>query len=857
MVKRLFDVFVALLGLLLFAPLMLVMAILVKLESPGSAIYRAARVGKDGRLFRIYKLRTMVAEPGREGPAVTVEGDPRITRVGRMLRRTKLDEIPQLLNVLKGDMSMVGPRPEDATYVALYSPEQRRVLSVRPGITSPASIAFSDEERFLAAEGGHSAYATTILPVKLDLDLKYLRHQSLWYDLTIIARTVTLLFPHQFVVVRRLAGQVRPFVRRRVPWALIDGPIVALAFYAALLLRFLDDPGASMPVALARLNVVILPLVVVYLATNYLFGLHRRVWPYASAAEVLPIMGSAGVSTLLVGAVDLVAAWQVRRFLPFSVVLLGGLLSFCGLVATRYRWRLWTGISRRWTAGGETRTRTLIYGAGEAGQLLAWRLLSGREGHSFKVVGFIDDDRHKRGMRIHGVEVLGGRASLARIVDRQQVELMILAMPNVRGEKLRDIVSIAQETPAQIKIAPSMLDWMDRPHGSPLVREVRLEDLLGRPRVTMDREGCRRVLGDKVVLVTGACGSIGSELCQQIASFAPRRLIALDNNETGLYDLEVELRAKFASLDVLVVVADVTDAARIDLVYQAVRPQVIFHVAAYKHVPLMEHFPEAAVRVNIQGTWVALAKAQEYEAERFVLVSTDKAVNPSSVMGATKRVAEMLLLSLPDVRAADNGHHRAAALLCTAVRFGNVLGSRGSVVPTFAKQIELGGPVTVTHPEMTRYFMDISEAASLIIQAATLTRGRDIFMLDMGERIRIGELARKMIRLRGLRPDVDIPIVYTGVRPGEKLHEELNYAEEEKTETDHPLIHRLSRPTRPEPQALQETIERLLRLAAAGRHEQLVSELLACAGAAAHAAPVGLEGEETSSPRSQPVLTPP
>ncbi len=858
MVKRTFDVTVALLGLLLLAPVVLVMAALVKLDSPGPAFFRAARVGKGGRLFQMYKTRTMRWDPKQPGPAVTIEGDPRVTRVGRTLRRTKLDEIPQLLNVLKGDMSLVGPRPEDPGYVATYSPDQLRVLSVRPGVTSPASIAFSDEERILFTEGGDAAYATTILPVKLDLDLRYVGRQSFWYDLTILARTVGLFFPRHLVTLRRFNGLLRSFVRRRVPWALIDAPVVVAAFYAAFLFRFLDAPDADVPVALARLNAAIFPLVVVYIAVNYLFGLHRRVWRYASAPEIIPIMASAATSTLVVAAVDVGVTLQSRRFLPLSVVLLGGFLSFCGLGLVRYRWRLLTGLSRRWAGRGATGTRALIYGAGEAGQLLAWRLLSHKEGRYFKVVGFIDDDRSKRGMRIHGIEVLGGRASLARIVDRHAVDLVILAIANVRGEKLRDIVSVAQETPAQIKIAPDILGWMDRPHGTPLVREVRLEDLLGRPRATVDRAACHRVMGEKVVLVTGACGSIGSELCQQIASFAPRRLIALDNNETGLYDLEVELRARFAGLDIVVVVGDVTDDTRMDSVFQATRPQVIFHVAAYKHVPLMEHHPEEAVRVNIQGTWVTLAKAREYHAERFLLVSTDKAVNPSSVMGATKRVAEMLLLSLSDEQVAADGHDRTPALICTAVRFGNVLGSRGSVVPTFAKQIELGGPVTVTHPEMTRYFMDISEAASLIIQAATLTRGRDIFMLDMGERIRIGELARKMIRLRGLRPDIDIPIVYTGIRPGEKLHEELNYAEEEKLETTHPLIHRLSRQTQPDPRVLQGVIERLLRLAASGRREQLVSELLDCARfGAAEQAVVALEGEEQPATRGEQVLSQP
>jgi FlaA1/EpsC-like NDP-sugar epimerase len=448
-----------------------------------------------------------------------------------------------------------------------------------------------------------------------------------------------------------------------------------------------------------------------------------------------------------------------------------------------------------------------------------------REGRAYQPVGFVDDDRAKLGLRVHGIEVLGNRSDLAGLVERERVELIILAMNNVSGEKLRSIVSLAQQTPAQIKIARGSFDWAAAAKGVPLVREVRVEDLLGRPQASLDYSACERTLGYKTVLVTGACGSIGSELCRKIASFSPRRLVAIDNNETGIYDLEIELRLKFPAVDLKVVVADVTNAPRMEALFRVARPDVIFHVAAYKHVPLMEAYPEEAVRVNCLGTAIVLRNARRYRAERFVLVSTDKAVNPSSVMGATKRVAEMLVMSAA-AEARGTGQPGDGGLLCTTVRFGNVLASRGSVVPTFARQIELGGPVTVTHVEMTRYFMDISEAASLIIQAATLTQGQDIFMLDMGERIRIDDLARKMIRMRGLRPEIDIPIEYTGMRAGEKLHEELAYADEEKEATAHPLIHRLKGERKLEAGVVQQVLDRLLELAGTGAREQLVRELL-------------------------------
>jgi len=415
---------------------------------------------------------------------------------------------------------------------------------------------------------------------------------------------------------------------------------------------------------------------------------------------------------------------------------------------------------------------------------------------------------------------------LAHITERQHVDLIIIAINNVRGEDLRQILTTAQQTPAQIRIIPSVFEVVSVAKTAPFLREVRVEDLLGRQAVQLHRDACERVLRDRKVLITGGCGSVGSELCRQVAQFEPQQLVVLDNNETGLYDLELALTTRFPGLAVSVVIADVTDAARMDAVFAQLKPQVIFHAAAYKHVPLMEQFPQEAVKVNIGGTAVVLEMARRHHAGHFVFVSTDKAVRPHSVMGATKRIAEMLVTGGNRNGEAGNGVTR-----CTAVRFGNVLGSRGSVVPTFARQIDVGGPVTVTHPDMTRYFMDVSEAAGLIIQAASYTRGNDIFMLEMGERIRVDDLARKMIRMRGLRPEIDIPIIYTGVRPGEKLHEELVFPEEGRESTDHPLVHRVKPSTALNGNGhLQTGIGRLLKLSTNGNQEALVDELmhLAC-----------------------------
>jgi FlaA1/EpsC-like NDP-sugar epimerase len=677
MAKRAFDLTVAVVGLVLLAPLLAVLGLLVKLESPGPVFHRGWRAGRGGKEFRVFRLRTMVRDAHRHGPLVTTLHDPRITPLGRRLRAWRLDELPQLLNVVRGDMSLVGPLPEDPSYVALYTDEQREVLTVRPGMTGPAALAFSDEERLLALGEGGAEYLRSILPVKLELDRAYAARHTFWGDLAMLAATLTQ-------VVHRPLGP-------RSRWFAADA-------------RMLPDP---------------------------------------------------------------------RR----------------------------------------TPTRTLVYGAGETGQLVAWRLLSGQHG-VHRLIGFLDDDPAKRGMRIHGAVVLGNRSSLVDLAERMRADLIVIAVP--QRDAQADIATLALRTSARIELASGLLGG-DRAVPAPLVREVRVEDLLGRRPAELS-EPARHWLAGRSVLVTGACGSIGSELCRQLAAGRPRALHLLDNNESGLYDLELELTTRFPDVPLSACVGDVTDDPRMDRLLGEVRPELVLHAAAYKHVPLMERFPEEAVRVNLLGTAVVLSRARQHGADRFVLISSDKAVHPSSVMGMTKRIAEMLTLARP-------GPAGSGRTLCTVVRFGNVLGSRGSVVPTFARQIELGGPVTVTHPEMTRFFMDLSEAANLILEAAAMTRGGEIFMLEMGERIRIVDIASRMIRLRGLRPGLDIAVTFTGMRPGEKLHEELLHPHERPLPTDHPLIQAVRGGEAPAWEHMMQAVALLGRLAACGDRQAVVREL--------------------------------
>jgi FlaA1/EpsC-like NDP-sugar epimerase/lipopolysaccharide/colanic/teichoic acid biosynthesis glycosyltransferase len=840
MAKRSFDLAVSAVSLLVLAPVFLVIALLIKRDSEGPVFYRGERVGRNGTRFRIYKFRTMVADAERLGPGITPRNDPRITRFGRRLRRSSLDELPQLINVVRGEMSLVGPHAEIPEIVDRYPPLGQRLLALRPGLTSPASLAYRNKEKLIGADP--SRYADVILPERLALDIRYLFRHSFWTDLRVIAQTIGVMFGLDSFAFRWLARSVR----RHVPWLLLDAPVIVAAFYAALFLRLLDFPGSGVSSYLGALTRWMLPLLILYLVMTLLWGVHRRVWRFATAADVRPIFGASATATVVALGLDLFSGSQGPRLLPLGVILLGGFFSASGMVLIRYRSRLLRGLSPSGRSVGEG-TRAIIYGAGDAGQHLALRLLTHQSGDIYDLVGFVDDDPRKRGQRIHGLPVLGARQELAHIIARRHVDLIIIAINNVRGEDLRQILAVAQQTPAQIRIIPNVFEVVSVATTAPFLREVRVEDLLGRQAVQLDRQACERVLRDQVVLITGGCGSVGSELCRQVAQFQPKQLVVLDNNETGLYDLELALRATFRQLSVSIVVGDVTDAARIDKVLGEVKPEIIFHAAAYKHVPLMERFPQEAVKVNVGGTAVMLEMAKRHGAKYFVLVSTDKAVEPHSVMGATKRIAEMLVVG-------DN-HGDAPGIprtRCTAVRFGNVLGSRGSVVPTFTMQIDRGGPVTVTHPDMTRYFMDVSEAAGLIIQAASFTHGGDIFMLEMGERIRVDDLARKMIRMRGLRPEIDIPIVYTGIRPGEKLHEELAFAEEGREPTEHRLVHRLRMGPVGSLGDLRISLERLLELSRNGNKETLIDELMSLARGSDNCT-VGIDEDEEARPAATAV----
>lgn len=549
----------------------------------------------------------------------------------------------------------------------------------------------------------------------------------------------------------------------------IDTVAIFLGFIVSLAVRY----EFAIPEGSLRNFWLVAPVVIcLFLAANVLMRIYAGRWKYASFDELLNLSSAAVLAT---SALFLSCALipGARSYIPLSVAVMGGVLSLFVMAFVRLQFRLLGEMSlRRGLGEGK---RVLLVGAGEAGEMVARDMMRHPE-YGYSPAGFVDDDPAKRKLIVQGVPVLGRSEDIPRLVKRHEIDEVIIAIPSLSGERLRAILPYCEESGAKVKILPGIMRAMAGEVGVASVREVRLEDLLGREPVETDLASISAYVTDKTVLVTGAGGSIGSELCRQLAGLGPRLLLMLDNDETALFEMEHELARLQSPCPFHAVVADVRDFDRLLSVFRRYRPQVVFHSAALKHVPMMEYHPSEAVKNNVLGTRNLAEASIYFGVERFILISTDKAVHPVNVMGATKRVAEMLIKSYSGI----------IHTLFAAVRFGNVLGSRGSVVPTFMRQIEKGGPVLVTHPEVTRYFMTVEEAAQLVIQAGAFTKGGDTFILDMGEPVRIIDLARELLRLMGKEKEVEIKV--TGLRPGEKLHEELAFPVEELMRTPHPKI---------------------------------------------------------------------
>lgn len=582
--------------------------------------------------------------------------------------------------------------------------------------------------------------------------------------------------------------------RRRLVALLAYTTVTAGAFALAYLLRFeFGVPEGHRATALA-----VLPLLLAVRALcDSIFGLTVGRWRFAGIRDAVRLGISTAVGSLLLLMLLPLLGWSPP--VPRSILLLEPVLSANFKAALWVGYRMLVEWRGRRSESGATATRALILGAGGAGSRLAREMMAG--GTGYDPVGFVDDDRLKLGTTIEGIPVLGTGADLSEVAASRGIEAIVLAVPSASPDRLRQLVDRAQRTGLPVRVLPATSTVLgDGPRVRQL-REVRIEDLLGREPVRLELPELARDLEGRVVLITGAAGSIGSELARQVALHRPSRLILVDQAESPLYFVELELIQRHPTLDLVPVVGDILDDSSMARIFRRHRPDRVFHAAAYKHVPLMEGNAVEAVRNNVVGTARMIELAGQVGAGRFVLISTDKAVDPSSVMGATKRVAELLLLTARS-RFPDTGFH--------AVRFGNVLGSQGSVIPLFRRQLETTRRLTVTHPEVTRYFMTIPEAVQLVLQASMLEEGRGrIAMLEMGEPVRIAELASRLIRLAGLREGVDAHIEYTGLRPGEKLHERLVQDEEETFATRAPRVRVVACRTTPHGPSLVEAVRRL------------------------------------------------
>ena len=533
--------------------------------------------------------------------------------------------------------------------------------------------------------------------------------------------------------------------------------------------------------------------------------LYKSIWRFASYTELLYVIQA----SVITGIFHTAAITLLFQRMPISYYIIGTIMQFIFMVVIRFSYRLVL-LLRSENKNAKTRGNVMIIGAGNAGQVISRDVRRSRE-ISDQVCCFIDDDPNKWGRYIDGIPIVGGRDYILESVEKYQIDKIYLAIPSATAEQRRDILEICKETDCELRNLPGMYQFMRGEITVSKMKKVSVEDLLGREPIKADMKEVFDFINDKVVLVTGGGGSIGSELCRQIAAHSPRQLIIFDIYENNAYDIQMELRDKYPDLQLEVLIGSVRDSRRIFSIFEDYRPQIVYHAAAHKHVPLMEDSPNEAIKNNAIGTYKTAYAAMVHGCERFVLISTDKAVNPTNIMGASKRLCEMIIQSF-DAKIKEGKANEIPQLFThsgienadkdgtgevfrniktefVAVRFGNVLGSNGSVIPLFKKWIEEGGPVRVTHPDIIRYFMTIPEAVSLVLLAGTYAKGGEIFVLDMGSPVKIDTLARNLIRLSGYKPDVDIKIIYTGLRPGEKLYEEKLMAEEGLTKTDNELIH--------------------------------------------------------------------
>ena len=577
--------------------------------------------------------------------------------------------------------------------------------------------------------------------------------------------------------VKKQKGSNVLWVHRAILIMFVDALSVMISYFLALLLRF-DFIFSRIPVNylegyLWSMPYWILSTIVIF----YICRLYHSIWRLASVAELRMII----TAYLVIMVVDVAGMLFMHLRMPRSYYFMGYVLCFCMTAGTRFSYRLLRSYTnrKRQDEGKDEQDRIMIIGGGEAGQILIKELINSSRFHT-KVCCVIDDNPNKRGRVLEGIPIVGDRNDILEMVEKYEVNHIIYAIPTSSAKTRKEILNICKETKCRLQTVPGVYQLLNGEVSVSTLKNVEIQDLLGREQIKVNNEEILNAIGDKIVLVTGGGGSIGSELCRQIATSNPKQLIIFDMYENNAYDIQQELIRKYPDLNLVTLIGSVRNTNRLAWLMQTYKPDIVFHAAAHKHVPLMEDSPNEAIKNNVLGTYKTATAAARAGVKKFVLISTDKAVNPTNIMGASKRLCEMVIQMM-------NREYKDTTFV--AVRFGNVLGSNGSVIPLFKKQIADGGPVTVTHKDIIRFFMTIPEAVSLVLQAAYYAKGGEIFILDMGEPVKIDDMARNLIKLSGYTPDVDIMVEYTGLRPGEKLYEEMLMDEEGLESTENSLIH--------------------------------------------------------------------
>ena len=561
---------------------------------------------------------------------------------------------------------------------------------------------------------------------------------------------------------------------RRFFLFLTDTFLLNACVYLSLIMRFDVGIVSIEPQYISNYVENMLPYTIMSLLIFWLFRLYHSLWQYASIAEVYRI----AEACIIVEVVHFLSNKIAGNMLPRSCYFNAAIYLIIAICASRFMYRMIRTVLNKYR-NIKTSNNVMIIGAGEATNVIMREIQNSSYLANSNIACIIDDDRRKVGKYIRGVKVIGTRDKIKEAAKLYDIDEIIFAIPSASNEVKRDILNICKETDCTLKILPGVYQMVDGEINVNSIRNVDVLDLLGRDPIEVDIESIMGYVKDKVIMVTGGCGSIGSELCRQLVSHKPKQLIIFDIYENNAYDIQQELKINYPDANVVTLIGSIRNVSRLESVFAQYKPDIVYHAAAHKHVPLMEVSPDEAVKNNVVGTWNVARMADKYGVKKFVMISTDKAVNPTNVMGATKRICEMIVQTYNEISKTD----------FVAVRFGNVLGSNGSVIPLFKRQIEAGGPVTVTDPNIIRYFMTIPEAVSLVLQAGAYAKGGEIFILDMGEPVKIDDLAKNLIRLSGYTLGVNMEIKYTGLRPGEKLYEELLMKEEGLQETDNKLIH--------------------------------------------------------------------